>query len=320
MQQRWWLDRIADEELGERSDAWPDVEKFECSVVHAGRVSTPVPSRRVLAAFGVAGRQADPLSGGRGRAWAVGDLVLKPVDDAAESIWVSDVLADLVEDGFRTERPVRSESGTWVVDGWSAWSSVKGEHDTSSRWSEVIRLGRALNAVLSGLEWPSFLDARTDIWSIGDRTAWGEEPMRVLHEVLRPVAERISGYLTPHHGSSQVIHGDLTGNVLFAPGMPPAVIDFTPYWRPPLFCLAIVAVDAVCWHGAPPDPFETLPGDTDWASLVARAALYRLITSDRAASTQLAVVREGYLRHNAAAHERVLTWLDSMPKQGRSSP
>ncbi len=30
----------------------------------------------------------------------------------------------------------------------------------------------------------------------------------------------------------QLVHGDLTGNLLFHTSLPPAVIDLSPYWRP----------------------------------------------------------------------------------------
>ena len=39
------------------------------------------PSVRALAAFDLLGQSARPLAGGQGRAWSVGSLVLKPVDD-----------------------------------------------------------------------------------------------------------------------------------------------------------------------------------------------------------------------------------------------
>lgn len=42
---------------------------------------------------------------------------------------------------------------------------------------------------------------------------------------------------------SQLVHGDIAGNVLFAAGQSPAVIDFSPYWRPPGYALAVAAVD-----------------------------------------------------------------------------
>jgi len=40
------------------------------------------------------------------------------------------------------------------------------------------------------------------------------------------------------------------GNVLFADASPPAVIDFSPYWRPAGLALAVAAVDALMWGGA----------------------------------------------------------------------
>ena len=41
--------------------------------------------------------------------------------------------------------------------------------------------------------------------------------------------------------ASQVVHGDLFGNVLFAGDAPPAVIDITPYWRPAGWAVGVIA-------------------------------------------------------------------------------
>ena len=68
-------------------------------------------------------------------------------------------------------------------------------------------------------------------------------------EPLAPVADlfhALQSLLRPVHAVNQVIHGDLsgnvlTGNVLTAPGRVPAVIDFSPYWRPAAYADAIVA-------------------------------------------------------------------------------
>jgi len=233
-------------------------------------------------------------------------VVLKPVDDEVEAAWVADVLSGLAEDGFRINRPVRSSAGEWVVDGWSAWEVLSGDHDTHGRWSEVLHVGRRLSRALSGVARPPFLDSRTDAWAVADRMAWGEEPVMVVHEELQPLADRLTAQLRPDDSPSQVIHGDLTGNVLFAPGLPPGVIDFTPYWRPPGFCLAIVAVDAVLWHGARTLPAGAVPATAEGTSLLVRAALRRLITSDRLAAAGPATTRDDYLRATAVDHERVL--------------
>lgn len=225
--------------------------------------SREAPPAPVTAAFALSDTAVHPLSGGRGRAWSAGDLILKPVDGVREATWAADVRADLVEDGFRINRPVRSETGSWVVDGWSAWAGLVGEHDTSGRWDEVLRVGERLNAALRGVARPDVLDSRSHAWAVGDRVAWDEEPAVLIHEAVQPLAE-------------------------------------------PPFCQAIVAVDAVLWHGASPQLFSVVPGENDRTSLLARAAMYRLVASDRFAAGQEPRSRRKYLRSVVADHERVL--------------
>jgi uncharacterized protein (TIGR02569 family) len=266
------------------------------------------PPEHVLAAFGLGGSTARPLAGGQGRAWSAGHLVFKPADDVAEVAWAGNALSGLVEDGFRINHPLRAGTGEWVVDGWAAWTWLAGEQDTSGRGAEILDVGERLNEALRGLARPAFLDDRTHPWAIADRMAWDEEPMVVAHAALRPVAERLADLVRPEDGPSQVIHGDLAGNVLFAPGLAPGVIDFTPYWRPPRFCSAIVVVDGLLWHGAPPSLLDALAG-IHRTSLLARAALYRLIASDRLA-LQDAAPRSAHLRATVSDHERVAGIID----------
>jgi len=106
------------------------------------------------------------------------------------------------------------------------------------------------------------------------------------------------------------VHGDLTGNVLLVDGLPPAVIDMSCYWLPPSWAPAIVAADALARHSAAPKVVGLVPGPRPVA-MVARAALYRLVTSDRHA-TRLASERTSYLAHNGAAYDRVLSVLDAL--------
>lgn len=240
----------------------------------------------------------------------MGNFVLKPVDDEVEAAWSAEVLSTVAEAGFRITRPVKSSTGEWVAAGWSAWEHLPGEHNTADRWPEVLYVGQQLNAALREVTRPAFLDLRTNIWAEADRIAWDEAPVSVTHEELRPLAARLTAHLRPVASRSQVIHGDLTGNVLFAPGLPPAVLDFTPYWRPPEFCLAIVAVDAALWHGAGPRLLDAVPGGAEQQSLLARAALRRLITSDRAAADRPSSARDTYLRSTVSSHERLLRLLE----------
>lgn len=252
------------------------------------------PSARVLAEFGAAGAaragaittdetntdetntgNATPLlenlPGGRGLTWRYGDVILRPSAADAETVWKAETLAALDHtSGFRTPRPVPARSGGWSVDGWEAWQWLPGQAD-ESRVADVLRAGAAFHAALASHERPGFLDVADDPWARADRIAWEEEPapandtLRRLAAAFRPVAE-----------PSQIIHGDLLGNVMFAPGHPPAIIDWAPYWRPTGYADAIVVADASCWHGlAAARMRQLLGGDRQY---LIRALAFRIAT------------------------------------------
>lgn len=211
------------------------------------------------------------LPGGRGLTWRCGDLILRPSGADAETTWKAEILAELEHTTqFCTPRPVPAHSGGWSVDGWEAWQWLPGSAD-ESRVSDVLRAGAAFHAALASLDRPAFLDASDDPWARADRIAWEEEPMpenetlRLLEAAFRPVLD-----------PSQIVHGDLLGNVMFAPGRPPAIIDWAPYWRPTGYADAIVVADAACWHGLPPRRMHELL-NTDGQYLI-RALAFRIAT------------------------------------------
>jgi uncharacterized protein (TIGR02569 family) len=236
----------------------------------------PEPPPHVLAAFEASGDHV-LLAGGQGTAWRCGDLVLKPLEwsmTLEELEWQGKLFDAVREDGFRVSRLRRSSDGSVLVDGWCAWAFVEGEHRERS-WPEVIAVGERFHAAIASVPRPSLLDRRTDHWAIGDRVAWGEllapdfehvKHLATLVRALRPVAA---------HG--QLVHGDLTGNVLFAAGFPPAVIDFSPYWRPPGFASAIVVGDALVWEGADDSLLSAVAHVPDFPQLLLRALIYRAV-------------------------------------------
>jgi uncharacterized protein (TIGR02569 family) len=231
------------------------------------------PRREVPGAFGVAGA-ATPLVGGEGRSWRAGDLVLKPCHDVVEWAWLGEFLPSVRQEGFRLALPVRARDGSWVVDGWSAQASLEGVH--TERWSEVLQVGRRFNGSVAALARPAFIDQRTHPWSVGDRVAWDEVKRPIDH----PLLERLSAIREPVDLPSQVIHGDLTENVLFANHLPPAVIDVAPYWRPSGYSLAIVTADAIRWFGADPDELLAACADIEaFPQLFVRGVIFRLVTA-----------------------------------------
>ena len=252
---------------------------------YAGGVSLKRPSDGVLRAFG-ATEEARPLRGGQGTSWISGTVVFKPGQGPAHR-WVGQALGGLRFDAVRLAPPVAASDGAWSVEGWTATRWVEGaEPDLSqpSSWLSVVQAGRAFHRAVRGVRRPEFLDAREDAWAHADRAAWGEQPLRVRPEFAN-VATRFQRPPAPA-GRPQLVHGDLTGNVLLASGLPPAVIDISPYWRPPRYAEAIVAADALCWHGADASVLELLGvGESD----VARALLFRMATTSLLAPTTPAV-------------------------------
>ena len=80
--------------------------------------------------------------------------------------------------------------------------------------------------------------------------------------------------------ASQLVHGDLGGNVLFDDELPPAVIDLSPYWRPAPYADAIVVADAVAGEGAP-DELVDAHLRRHGEQLLLRAVLFRVAVDHR---------------------------------------
>jgi hypothetical protein len=276
------------------------------------------PSPAVLASFGAsAGADPIPLPGGQGTTWRAGELVLKPAGDPRVARWTADLYLSLSghrDPGFRIPGPLRSATGDWIAQdpaaedpatadrateasaetpagAWVAWQWLPGEPaDWAGRsplWPRLIAASRTFHTALAGRAAPPWLGTDGSPWTTGDQVAWGErDPGSVLADAPEPLAGQLRSLLAalrPVRLPAQLIHGDLGGNVLFADGEPPAVIDFSPYWRPAGLALAVAAADALTWSGADPAILGQLAiqagyDPADFSQLLARALVYRLVT------------------------------------------
>jgi uncharacterized protein (TIGR02569 family) len=234
-----------------------------------------LPPSSVLTAFGVFGTPV-ALEGGRGTSWRVANAVLKPLDLTEQGLmWQAEIFASISCDGFRIARPLRATNGSLVVDGWCAWEAVEGRHE-ERRWRQIIAVGERFHAALNGVPRPDFIAHRSDPWAIGDRVAWGDLPASEFAHVKH--LTRLGSALKPIVAPSQLIHSDLTGNVLFDDHLPPAVLDFSPLWRPTAYASAIVIADALVWEGADEDLLDAVAHLEDSEQYLLRALIFRAVT------------------------------------------
>ncbi|HUP54960.1 MAG TPA: aminoglycoside phosphotransferase, partial [Methylomirabilota bacterium] len=216
----------------------------------------------------------------------------------------ADVLRTVRAPDVRLPIPRQATRGGLVIDGWTAWPYMPGEH-RASRWLEVIDAGDRFHRAVADVDRPDFIAARTDPWAIGDRIAWDEASIDPYLGV--PHVARLAALRRPVDARRQLIHGDLTGNVLFADDLPPAVIDFSPYWRPTAFATAIIIADAVVWEGADRSLLDAVAAVDDIDQMLVRALLYRIVAAVEGGFEEAAAIERHYEAAADLASELVAT-------------
>jgi uncharacterized protein (TIGR02569 family) len=226
----------------------------------------------VRAAFGQ--RDAEPELIDGGPAWRCGDAAIKPAGKPAEATWVAKTLDSLQVPDLRVGRPLRSTDGRYVVGGWTATKYLAGRAEP--RHDEVVAVAIRLHEATAGLPRPRFLQTRTDVFAVADRCSWEEESVPLHPDLGGRTFELLAAQRKPVTLPSQVVHGDLFGNVLFSGAASPAIIDFVAHWRPPEWAAAVIVVDAFAWGGADHGILERWSHLPEWPQMLLRAALFRL--------------------------------------------
>ncbi|MGD9029856.1 MAG: phosphotransferase [Anaerolineae bacterium] len=157
--------------------------------------------------------------------------------------WLAGKLARVEGEGFRLARPIATRDGRWMLeDGWAAWTFMDGRPVARADVPEAIRAIRALHDALRHLEKHPLLDQNTTAWGVAHRHCWEGPPERV-HPLLADLVDKLYARYEPLPPLPwQLVHGDLNAeNVLVAPGQAPGFVDFTPFWAPAVFALAMFA-------------------------------------------------------------------------------
>jgi Ser/Thr protein kinase RdoA (MazF antagonist) len=216
----------------------------------------PAAIRRELERWFVLDGPLVRLPSGEGRTYRAGDVIYRHDPNAEENAFIVDLYRSIEQNGFRVPLPMQSISGAWTTaEGWTAWTFVSGQPATPAALEQVIPAIQSFHHVLAQVARPAYLDRRDSPYDRADRLAWLDAPQ---------IDDRFVSLIVPLMQRKrdlpdlrcQLIHGDLNEqNILVAPGLPPALIDMTPYWRPAEFALAVLAF----WIGPYRGSAEVLP-------------------------------------------------------------
>ena len=228
----------------------------------------------VRTAFGVAEVVPRPVLWAGRRAWHCGEVLIRPVADNAVAAWSAGVLDGLRVEGLRLAHPVRSSDGRWVVAGWAACRFVPGTLEP--RYDAIVEASLRLHAATAGLPRPRVLDGRDDLATRAAAAAWGERGLTLDPRAGGVTFDELAGRRRPVTLTSQVVHAELFGAVLFDAAGVPALIDLVPAWRPPEWSAAVIVVDAVAWGGADEGLFDRWAHLPEWPQMLLRAVLHRL--------------------------------------------
>ncbi|KAF5019724.1 hypothetical protein F66182_8267 [Fusarium sp. NRRL 66182] len=229
----------------------------------------------VMRAFGVATRPKR-IEGGRGLCFHAADTILRPSDDNQESDFVAEMcksITALKPTEYRLSFPLQTvhPPSTYIYQGWTAWTFVSGEAAPKGKFEIILKTCRAFTAHLGKLhcEKPEFLSTRQNRFTEADLVTWEEKTLDEVDKISTDILSRIQPTLQQlvalrkplQNVKNQLIHGDLTGNILFDPMLPPGIIDITLYWRPAEYAEAIIVADGLMWLDQGRELLETYGTD-----------------------------------------------------------
>lgn len=226
----------------------------------------------MLAAFGLAAGQPEPLDGGP--AWLCREVVLKPVHDREHAVWLAGVLGRVEAPELRIARPMRSTDGRTLIAGWQACRYLDGS--PAVRSDELIHASLKLHEATARLGDKPPLNGRGEISAAADRLAWGEQDTELDEDKGGRWFEILAGARKPVSLPDQLVHGNLCGHVLFDDDASPGIVDFDPYYRPAEWATAVVAVDVVSAGAADVELLRRWSHLPEWPQMLLRAMLFRL--------------------------------------------
>ncbi|OZM57982.1 hypothetical protein CIB95_06395 [Lottiidibacillus patelloidae] len=231
-------------------------------------------SEHILQSFAIKGEKV-PLLGGQNTSVKVGNVVFKPIDDTVHYEWISSVIENLSPKGYRLAKPVRDTHGFFVNDGWICNTFESGQ-EKDGCVNEKLYVSRLFHQDLTHISVNNFQQPR-NAWETGHQVAWQQEaiPEDISFEAKVIIKDLLAKVTLKNHYNKQIVHGDLSGNVLFHKSLPPLIIDFSPTVAPVEYAEAILVCDCIAWQGSMVSELNVLPLN-DYYEMIIRAIVFRL--------------------------------------------
>jgi uncharacterized protein (TIGR02569 family) len=235
-------------------------------------------SKEILNSFNLSG-DIVPLSGGQNTSVRVNNAVLKPVDDIQHSEWLLNIIYNIKPQGYRLAKPIRSKYGTFVSKRWACTHYEMG-HDINGHIEEKLMVSRLFHRDLSSVNLQDFSPIENP-WTKGHRIAWeiDELPREIPKEMQECINNLLRTVSLREQYKVQVVHSDLSGNILFDPDLNPLIIDFSPTIAPVEYAEAILVCDCIAWQGSEVSEIDLLSGNELYKEMIIRAIVFRLAVS-----------------------------------------
>lgn len=98
-----------------------------------------------------------------------------------------------------------------------------------------------------------------------------------VHEKTLAILRQLLGKVRLHDNyTMQIVHSDLSGNILFDDVFAPLIIDFSPKIAPVEYAEAILIIDCIAWQGSPMSHLKEFMNTEFRQEMVIRALIFRL--------------------------------------------
>lgn len=232
-------------------------------------------SKEIFDSFNLEG-EVIPIIGGQNTSVRVKNTVLKPTEDAIHAEVLLTIIDSIQPKGYRLSKPVKSNKGTFVSHGWMCTQFEPG-HEVIGYVKEKLQVARLFHQDLSIINFND-LPFTNNPWSRAHKVAWQvtELPTETHFEIRQIIKELLLKVRLKEYYTCQIVHADLSGNILFDEVLSPLIIDFSPTVAPVEYAEAILVCDCIAWQGSKVSDIDMLLNNEFNNEMIIRAVVFRL--------------------------------------------